>query len=355
MDIQKKQEFLINMAYWLLVAILGYLACVYVVPIVMPILIGTLVARLVVEISRKIRCPKKWMRILLTLLIYGCVGGLVALLIWRLAVGLSELVNWLPEFYKLKLLPFGEAVYEGITEVLNNLNPAMLAAADFVWENVSVALKNMIAALSSFAVDLVSGAARGAPKLLLSLLAMIFSTVFVSNDYENLRSFAAQRMPENWKGFLKSLKDYLTNTLLVVLRSYIFIMLLTFTELAILFSLFGIENAFVKASVISVMDILPILGVGTVLIPWAITSLVLGYTGLGIELFVIYGIVTVVRNYAEPKIVGGQLGLHPIISLASMFVGLRLFGFWGMFGLPIAISFCWKQVRERETSKEENA
>jgi hypothetical protein len=74
------------------------------------------------------------------------------------------------------------------------------------------------------------------------------------------------------------------------------------------------------------------------MIPWAVTSLVLGYTRLGICLQLIYIIITVVRNYVEPKIVGAQLELHPIITLTSMFIGLWLFGFWGLFGTPVAIS-----------------
>ena len=56
-----------------------------------------------------------------------------------------------------------------------------------------------------------------------------------------------------------------------------------------------------------------------------------------------------VRNYVEPKIVGTQLGLHPIITLVSMFIGLRLFGFWGLFGLPVGISFLWKQKKGKES------
>ena len=98
-----------------------------------------------------------------------------------------------------------------------------------------------------------------------------------------------------------------------------------------------------KASCIAVLDILPILGTGGIMIPWAVISLVVGNVGLGLKLLLIYGIVTVVRNYVEPKIVGTQLGLHPIITLVSMFIGLRLFGFWGLFGLPVGISFFWKQ------------
>ena len=122
-------------------------------------------------------------------------------------------------------------------------------------------------------------------------------------------------------------------------------MLLTFTELSILFSLFKIEFPLLKAGIIALLDIMPILGTGGIMIPWAITSLVLGYTKLGIQLFVIYAIVTVVRNYVEPRIVGTQLGLHPIITLVAMFIGLRLFGFWGLFGLPVGISYLWKQKK----------
>ena len=120
-------------------------------------------------------------------------------------------------------------------------------------------------------------------------------------------------------------------------------MLLTFTELSILFAIFGIENPVPKAALIAVMDILPILGTGTVMIPWSVISFALGNTVMGIKTIVIYAIVTVIRNYLEPKIVGTQLGLHPIITLAAMFIGLRLFGFLAMFGLPVAISFLWKQ------------
>jgi predicted PurR-regulated permease PerM len=147
-------------------------------------------------------------------------------------------------------------------------------------------------------------------------------------------------------------RSYLTDTLFVVIRSYTLIMMLTFVELSILFTVFDIQKAFLKAAVIAIFDIMPILGTGGIMIPWAVTSLVLGYTKLGLELFLIYGIVTVVRNYVEPKIVGAQLGLHPIITLVTMFIGLRLFGILGLFGLPVGISFLWKQKHSRnETQK----
>ena len=221
--------------------------------------------------------------------------------------------------------------------------PTLVNALKMVLESVLSTLKNLVSILSGAAVNLVSVLATGIPNLVFNLLAMIFSTIFVVVDFDRIAAFTSANMPQRMKKILKKIRFYLTDTLFVVIRSYVLIMLLTFAELSILFSLFGIEHAVMKATLIAVMDIMPILGTGGVMIPWAITSLVLGYTHLGLELLLIYGIVTVVRNYVEPKIVGTQLGLHPIITLVSMFIGLRLFGFWGLFGLPVGISFLWKE------------
>ena len=211
-------------------------------------------------------------------------------------------------------------------------------------------MKTALSSLSGTALGLVSEIATGIPSFMISLLTMIFSTVFVVSDYERLADFTRENIPEKIKHILSKVRLYLTDTLFVVIRSYVMIMLLTFTELSILFSLFGIEHAVLKAAGIAIFDIMPILGAGGIVIPWAVVSLVLGYTNLGIKLLIIYVIITVIRNYVEPKIVGTQLGLHPIITLVTMFIGLRLFGFWAMFGLPVGISFLWKEKAKKESA-----
>ena len=346
MDIQKKRDFLTNFAYWAIVAAGGYLVLEYLLPISVPFIFGAVVAWLVVGISRKLHCTHKLLRIALALLIYGVVGLLVTLLVSKGVSLISALIKWLPRVYENKLLPFVTLVYEWSVESIRLLDPALSSTLSTLLESALSALKNLISFLSGAAVDLVSSLATGVPNLVLSLLAMIFSTIFVVGDYEKIRSFSSTHVPKSIKKILKDIRIYLTGTLFVVIRSYVLIMLLTFTELSILFSVFGIDHAIIKAAGIAIFDVMPILGTGGIMIPWAVTSLVLGYTGLGLELFLIYGIVTVVRNYVEPKIVGTQLGLHPIITLVSMFIGLRLFGFWGLFGFPVGISYLWKKKME---------
>lgn len=351
MNIQKKRDFLTTVAYWAVIAAAVYLAFEYLLPISVPFILGILIAYLVVRISRKLHCSHKLLRIGLSVLIYGIVGLLIALLIVKGVSTVTDIIKWLPEVYENKLLPFATFCYEWCIETLQHFDPALISALEMLAESLLSAMKNLVSYLSGLAVDLVSGVATGVPSLILSMLAMIFSTVFVVSDYERISAFAAENVPQSIKKVLHNIRIYLTDTLFVVIRSYALIMLLTFTELSILFSVFGIEYAFLKAALIAVLDILPILGTGGIMIPWAIISLVLGYTGLGIQLFIIYAIVTVVRNYVEPKIVGTQLGLHPIITLVSMFIGLRLFGFLGLFGLPVGISFLWKQKKEKEAEE----
>lgn len=349
---EKKRDFLINIAYWLVIGCGVYLAFEYLLPISVPFILGILVAWLVVRISRKLHCSHRLFRLGLTVLIYGILGLLVALVVIKGISSVTGLIKWLPEVYEAKLIPFATLCYDWCVQTIQLLDPALISALEMLLESLLSALKNLVSYLSGLAVDLVSGVATGVPSLILSLLAMIFSTVFVVSDYERITAFAAGNIPQQAKNILHKIRVYLTDTLFVVIRSYLLIMLLTFTELSILFAVFGIENGVIKASAIALLDILPILGTGGIMIPWAVISLVLGHTALGIKLFVIYIIVTVVRNYVEPKIVGTQLGLHPIITLVSMFIGLRLFGFLGLFGLPVGISFLWKEKKEREAQKD---
>lgn len=351
MKIEQKRNFLINFAYWAIIAAGAYLVFEYLLPISVPFILGILLAWGVVWITKKLKCPNKVARVFISIVIYGLVGLLITLLIVKGISGISGLINWLPEVYELKLQPFVTRCYTWGKETLQHLDPTLISALESVFQSLLSSLKNLVSTISGFAVDLVSGVVTGIPSLIFSLLSMIFSTVFLVGDYERISSFASEHTPQKVKIILKKVKYYLTDTLFVVIRYYVLIMLLTFTELSILFSIFGISSPVLKAALIAVFDIMPILGTGGIMIPWAIISLVLGYTKLGIELFVIYGIVTVIRNYLEPKIVGAQLGLHPIITLVAMFIGLRIFGFWGLFGLPVAISFLWKEYGERKTAE----
>ena len=348
MNKNAKLDFLITFAYWAVIISGIYLGLKFILPVSVPFLLGILIAWLVVWISRRMHCSHRALRLGLSMLIYGFVAMLVILVVSKIVAAIPGGIRWLQRFFELKVMPVVVYFYDWVTENISHFDPTLISTLEMLEESLLTALKGVLSSVSASALGLVSNIATGIPSLMLNMLAMIFSTVFVVADYERLEQFARENVPERAKHICRRIWEYLTGTLFVVVRSYVTIMLLTFAELSVLFSLFGIEHAILKAAAIAIFDIMPILGTGGIVIPWAVVSLVLGYTELGIQLLIIYAIVTVVRNYVEPKIVGTQLGLHPIISLVSMFIGLRLFGFWGMFGLPVGISFLWKDKKKKE-------
>ena len=119
------------------------------------------------------------------------------------------------------------------------------------------------------------------------------------------------------------------------LRACFLLGLLTFLQMFIGLALLRVPYAFILAFLIALVDFLPLLGTGIILIPWAAVSLLLGEIKLGIGLLVLYAVSSVIRQILEPKLIGEGLGLHPLLSLAAMYAGLRLFGVWGMILAPL--------------------
>ena len=113
---------------------------------------------------------------------------------------------------------------------------------------------------------------------------------------------------------------------------------MTFLEIAVGLLIIGVKNAFGIAILIALFDILPVVGSGIVLLPWAIFTLFAGNLPTGIGLLVLYIVVIVVRQIMEPKIVGDRVGLHPLVTLLSMVLGTYLFGGIGLLGLPITVA-----------------
>lgn len=112
-----------------------------------------------------------------------------------------------------------------------------------------------------------------------------------------------------------------------------------FVELLIGFLLLRIPNALLLAALIAIVDILPVLGTGTVLIPWGVFALVIGSYGMGAGILALYLIITIIRNTIESKLVGKQMELHPMVTFAAMLLGLKWMGFLGMLGFLLTLAF----------------
>lgn len=126
-------------------------------------------------------------------------------------------------------------------------------------------------------------------------------------------------------------------------RAYCIIILVTFFEMVIglsflkLIGVYAGGYIFAISLITAIVDVLPVLGTGTILVPWSVWSLLTGDIGFGIGILVVYAIITVIRQIIEPKLVASQLGLPAYVTITAMYIGTRLFGFIGLFLLPISI------------------
>jgi predicted PurR-regulated permease PerM len=112
---------------------------------------------------------------------------------------------------------------------------------------------------------------------------------------------------------------------------------MTFAQLLIGFLILRIPYALTLAALIALIDILPVLGVGTVLVPWAILLLVRGDTYTGVGLLLMFGIIWIIRQISEPRIVGHSVGLSPLVTLIVMYAGYHFMGFGGLFVFPLVM------------------
>lgn len=241
------------------------------------------------------------------------------------------------------MIPFVD-LRERLWEMRSNLDEELWALIVSFGEKLSGSVLSIIGSTAAFL-----------PNALLSTAVVIIATYYFAIDRVRVNCFFLSLFPKKSRPILKSAKDVLANTVGKYLRAYGLLFLITFAELLLAFVIIGVDYAFVLALLIALIDFLPVLGTGTVLIPWGIGTLIAGNYGLGLGLLITYAVITVVRQIIEPKIVGKFIGLTPLAALASMYIGLQLMGIVGIFVFPIA-AIILKRVLEirREVLPEQD-
>ena len=345
MSTEKKKKFIVDVAYLALVLALGYLALKYALPLLMPFVLAFLIAyvlrRPIRFLSRVLHVPKGLVAVLLVVLTYGVIGLLLALAGIRITATITSLVQQIPSFYSRYILPELTELFIWLEELLSKLDPSLMSALQDLQSQLLNMLGQLVSSLSGLllgGVSLATAFATSLPGFLIRLLLMIISTFFIAIDYEKIVRFCLGCLHGNTRKVVLQIKAYVVGTLFVCIRSYALIMCITFVELSIGLTIIGVNRAILVALLIAIFDILPVLGTGGIMIPWVILSALGGELPRALALLVLYVIITVIRNIIEPRIVGAQIGLHPVLTLMSMFVGNHLFGIVGLFGLPILLS-----------------
>lgn len=344
MIIENRRKFIINVCYYTIIIGLIFVGTKYLLPFLTPFLLGFGVAYILrkpISFSvKKWHLSQKVSAILFITLFYIIMGLFVACIGLGGVYGVQSFISGLPTLYteyaKEIILNLTADIEEFIIAVNNNQE--LVTMVENVSNQLVSSVGDVIKNISMTLLGSVTNFATSIPGFFIKLMLMIISSYFAAIDYHKIIEFFTKQIGEKTSNLIGEIKDYLFGTVFVCLKSYLIIMSITFIELSIGLTVIGVKSSIVIALLISIFDILPVLGTGGIMIPWAIVEFILGDIKMGILLGLVYLVITVIRNIIEPKIVGKQLGLHPLVTLVSMFVGVNIAGIVGLFGFPIILS-----------------
>ena len=335
---EKRRTFIINFLYFAIIVALSLFVLRFALTLLFPFVAALFISYVLRRPIDFLAAKTRLSAILIVLIFYVTIGTLLVLGSIRAFSYVSDLVQRLPQIYLRYVSPVMTDLFDELEHALSQVDPSILETVDYLWDQLMQSLRSLVSGLSLSSMEVISDFASSLPMLFIRLVLMVISTFFIAMDYEALSAFCMRQLNEKAQNVVMQIKQYVVGTLFVCIRSYALIMSITFVELSVGLTLIGIRKSVFIAFCIAVFDILPVLGTGGIMIPWALISAILGdYPGAA-KLAVLYVFITIVRNIIEPKIVGGQIGLHPVVTLVSMFAGVQLFGVVGLFGFPIGLS-----------------
>ncbi len=355
--IEKKRRFIINTVYAAIIIALFYLFFKYALGTVFPIICAAIVAMVLQKpvnfISRTTHIKKGFVSavsVLFSFFFLVAILGLIIVwigsefkgffqyfmvqledipaLIEKVRGYLANILTFLPEKAETAVMSF---INEKINMLLNSNSDTPVTSPDFDFSILSTPLLS------------IWNTAKQIPTTLVSIVVAIVACCFMTADFDSLRNFVLGFFnPETQNKIIRA-KRLLFPSLGKMVKAYAIIITITFCELSLGLSILKLLNIydggyiFVISALTAVIDIVPVLGTGTVLIPWALYNFISGNYALAIGLLVIYACITVIRQVIEPKLVATQLGLPAFLTIVSMFIGSQIFGVIGIFILPITI------------------
>lgn len=327
----------------LALVVLVVLLLVYVAPpfasLFMPFLLALVMAWLlnpiIKGIQKRMGVSRKLLSAFLIILLFAVAGGALSALIYNIVAELGSLAsNWgtiwndtlQPAILDLEV--FFSELFAGLpAQVSSAANEALNQLVAWLNSNIPNMLKGVGSAAGSFAFSL--------PSFVMSSVIFVMASYFITSDYPRLRFLFLDKLSAPLHGFLSDVKKTAVAAFGGYVKAQLILSVVVFTILLIGFLVIGQPYAVLLAFILAVMDFVPIIGSGTFIVPWAVVDVFMGDYRHAIQLMVIWGLIALFRQLAEPKIVGDQTGLSPIMSLVSIYVGMKVAGVPGMIFGPV--------------------
>ncbi len=313
-------------------------------PFVCALVLAWVLNPAVKRLQRHTGMPRPAASLVLVVLVFAVLVGVLLGLGWAAVEQVRSLFD-----NRQSLL---DELLEGLAGVVNSVQGWLSGLGSFVPEDVLTTGEDIMDAVTGWIQSLdISGwlteMAGQAPSMVTSvsnfavaLVVFMMASYFITGDYPRLRFELTDRVPMVARDFCRSVKDIFMSAFGGYVKSQLILSAGVFAILSAGFFLMGQPYGLLLAFALAVLDFIPIIGAGTVMVPWAVVDMVLAQYGEAAALMAVWGVIVLFRRFAEPKILGDQTGLSPILSLVGIYAGMKLGGVLGMVVGPLLLLVC---------------
>ncbi len=335
--IEHRKKFLINVFYAVTVGLIFYFIIRFCFNFIMPVVVGVLPALLVQKpakyISKRVKTKQEKVCVLLVVLFYVLLIFVLYMLFFSVYNNFDSIQQRLLSYVK------------NFSKIANNLQEN-LKERGFSF-SINTVIEPFVSRTTSYVSGILGQIISNIPSAVINIIVMLVTSIYIGKDFNKIKKFLKEALPKNYLSSLNLIKKIAVNDCFKMIKGYSIMAFIAFCIMFAYFLIFGFKNAFLKALLIAVIDALPVFGVGIVLIPYSIICFINKNMQKAILLVVLYVLITVTRNALQPKIIGKQTGIHPMVTLVSLLLGLKFFGAKGLILMPYIVVVTIHYLKEK--------
>lgn len=316
---------------------LGFRLAIFYMPFLIAFIISLLLEPMIKFIMKKTKLKRKTSSIIVFIL---AIAIIIGLLTWGITSLISEASNLLSNFNE-----YADNAYNMIQGVISRIDFSKIQIPDNVMNTIQKSAIEFLGTFTNWAKNALNGLVgfiTSIPTIGIYVAVTLLALYFICVDKIYMLDQLEHHLPETWvkkigvhlKGLVQSLGGYLKAEVILVIISFV----ISLIGLYIFhFAGLNVQYPLMIALIIGFVDALPIFGSGTVMLPWAVFLAFTGDIKLAVAIFILWAIMSIVRQFIEPRIVSGQIGIHPIFTLIAMYTGFKFIGVLGMLLGPIIL------------------
>jgi len=302
----------------------------YLLPYVLPFALAAVLAMaidpLVTLLEKKLHVKRGWATMLGLMLVVAVVASVGFLVVSQLAAELNTIITRMPDYTTWVIAQVQNAAL-WFDHLMGQYAPAGIPAP--LMSRIQQQLGDVAKGLQGWANSTLTALAR-LPSLFMLITVTALATYFIIRDKRLVVNSLLGLLPAAWRRGAIQVKADLWVTAAGYLRAELILIMITIAIATTGLLLLHARYALILGLLAGVVDLLPVVGPALIFVPWAAYAMLTGSPAFGVGLLITLAIMFTVRQLLEPRLLAGQLGLHPLVTLLAIWLGLQVFGTWGL-------------------------